>query len=168
MKRLIFLVCLIIGISAIIAAQESEAVPWFSIGGGLFTGGLMDTGGIADFAFLIFRKNFFDVRNHFVFRGGSFSNGGIMMLTEKISFGGIFSGNFRSYGYAEGGIGITANGSKKIFEQPLFYSIGGGGGTDIFLLETMSIYFEAGYLGTVTDGVWNSGGIFQIGWKGWF
>jgi len=39
MKRFIFFACLIIGISAIAIAQENEAVPRFSLGGGLFLSG---------------------------------------------------------------------------------------------------------------------------------
>ncbi|MDR0443096.1 MAG: hypothetical protein LBH44_06800 [Treponema sp.] len=168
MKRLLLGVCLIIGMSAVGMAQEEKPVPGFSLGGGsFFSSGFMD-GGSADFAFLIFQKNYLDIRNHFVFRGGSFSDGGIMMLTEKISFGGMAADKWRSYGYAEGGIGFTANEAKGLFEQPLTFSVGGGGGTDLFLARTMSIYFEAGGLFTVTDNVWAGGGIFQIGWKGWF
>jgi hypothetical protein len=169
MKRFIFFACLIIGISAIAIAQENEAVPRFNLGGGAFlSSGAMDTGGSADFAFLIFHKNVLDIRNHLVFRGGNFSEGGIMMLLEKISFGGMAAGDWRSYGYAEGGIGITANETKGFFEKPLAFSFGVGGGTDIFLTTTRSIYFEAGGLLVVSDGRWTGGGIFQIGWRGWF
>jgi hypothetical protein len=164
MKQFIFFVCLIIGISTIAIAQENETVPRFSLGGGLFlsSGGAMDTGGSADFALLIFHRNIWDIRNHLVFRGGNFSEGGIMMLSEKISFGCMVADEWRSYGYVEGGIGITA------FEKPIAFSFGGGGGTDIFLNATTSIYFEAGGLFVVSDGKWDSSGIFQIGWKGWF
>jgi len=172
MKRFIFFACLIIGISAIAIAQENEAVPRFSLGGGLFLsgGGAMDSGGSADFAFLIFHGdgNAWDIRNHLVFRGGNFSEGGFMMLSEKISFGGMVTEDWRSYGYAEGGIGITANETKGFFEKPIAFSFGVGGGTDIFLTATRSIYFEAGGLFIKSDGGWNGGGIFQIGWKGWF
>jgi hypothetical protein len=170
MKRFIFFGCLIIGISATAIAHENEAVPRFSLGGGLFlsNGGTMDSGGSADFAFLIFHKNVWDIKNHLVFRGGNFSEDGIMMLSEKISFGGMVAGDWHSYGYVEGGIGITANETKGFFEKPIAFSFGGGGGTHIFLTKTASIYFEAGGLFVVSDGRWTSGGIFQIGWKGWF
>jgi len=168
MKKTLFYVCLLISISANVIAQDEEFVPRFSLGGGSFlTSGFM-YGGSADFAFLIFNKNNFDLRNHFVFKGGSYSDNGLMMLIEKISFGGMITGKWRTYGYFEGGIGITANKTKSFFEHPLTYSIGGGGGTDIFLTKSMSIYFEAGGLFIVTDRVWEGGGIFQIGWKSWF
>jgi len=169
MRRFIFFLCLIIGISAIIIAQEKEDVPRFSLGGGLFlSSDPMDTGGSADFAFLIFHKNAWDIRNHLVFRGGNFSEGGIIMLSEKISIGGMVKGDWRSYAYIEGGIGITANETKDFFEMPLAFSYGGGGGTDIFLTTALSIYFEAGGLFVKSEDGWNGGSIFQIGWKGWF
>ena len=168
MKRFIFFACLIIGISTIAIAQENEAVPRFSLGGGLFlSSGSMDTGGSADFSFLVFHKNFLDIRNHLVFRGGNFSEGGIIMLSEKISFGGMAAEDWRSYGYVEGGIGITANETKSFFEEPFAFSFGGGGGTDIFLTTALSIYFEAGGLFVKSEDGWNGGSIFQIGWKGW-
>jgi len=169
MKQFIFLMCLIIGVGGFVIAQENKAVPRFGLGGGLFlSSGSMDTGGSADFSFLIFHRNFLDIRNHFVFRGGNFLEGGIMMLLEKISFGGMAAEDRRSYGYFEGGIGITANETKGFFEKPAAFSFGGGGGTDIFLTLTTSIYFEAGGLFVVSDGKLTGGGIFQIGWKGWF
>jgi len=169
MKRFIIIACLGIGILSIAVAQENKTVPRFSLGGGLFlTGGLMDTGGSADFAFLIFHRNALDFRNHLVFRGGNFSEGGIMILSEKISFGGLIAEDWRSYGYVEGGIGITANETKSFFEKPLALSFGGGGGTDIFLTTATSIYFEAGGLFVNSDDKWLGGGIFQIGWRGWF
>jgi len=163
-------ILLILGlVCAQIFAQENEAVPRFSLGGGLFlSGGSMDSGGIADFSILIFHKNVLDIRNHFVFRGGNFREGGIMMLSEKLSFGGIAAGNWRSYGFIEGGFGITANEAKNFFEKPFAFSVGCGGGSDIFFTPTTSIYFEAGGLFVVSDGEWTSGGIFTVGWKGWF
>ena len=120
MKRFVFFACLIIGIGGVVISQENEAVPRFGLGGALFlSGGSMDTGGNADFSFLIFHKNALDIRNHLVFRGGNFFEGGIMTLSEKISFGGMVAGDWRSYGYVEGGIGIIANETKGFFEKPL-------------------------------------------------
>jgi hypothetical protein len=169
MRRFIFFACLVIGIGTIAVAQENESVPRFSLGGGLFlSGGSMDTGGSADFAFRVFHRNALDIRNHLVFRGSNFSECGIIMLSEKISFGGMAAEDWRSYGYVEGGIGITANEAKGFFKEPFAFSFGGGGGTDIFLTTMTSIYFEAGGLFVKSDAGWNGGGIFQIGWKGWF
>jgi hypothetical protein len=169
MKRFVFFACLIIGIGGVVIAQEAKAVPQFALGGGLFlSSGLMDTGGTADFSFLVFHRNFLDIRNHLLFRGGNFSELGIMMLLEKVSFGGIIAKDWRSYGYIESGIGITTNETGGFSENPVAFSIGGGGGTDIYLTLKTSIYFEAGGLFVVSDGKWTGGGIFQIGWKGWF
>ena len=169
MKRFIFIACLIIGIGGVVISQENEAVPRFSFGGGLFlSSGVMDTGGSADFAFLVFHKNALDIRNHLVFRGANYLESGIMTLSEKLSFGGMVAGDWHSYGYIEGGIGITANDRKGFFEKPFVFSLGGGGGTDIFFTTITSIYFEAGGLFVNLDAKWIGGGIFQIGWRGWF
>ena len=168
MKRFVLIMCLIIGINTLLMAQETEIVPRFSLGGSSFlTSGFM-YGGSADFAFLIYHNNNIDIRNHIVFRGGSFEDGGIILLLEKISFGGMIVDNWRTYGYIEGGIGFTANEIKSFFDQPFSYSIGGGGGTDIFLTEAMSIFFEVGGLFNITNGIWSGDSIFQIGWKSWF
>jgi len=87
-------ILLILGfVCAQIFAQENEAIPRFGFGGGSFlSGGSMNSGGSADFSFLIVHKNVWDIRNH----------------------------------------------------------------------------FETGGLFTVIDGKWSNGGIFTIGWKGWF
>jgi len=171
MKRSIFFACLIIGIGGFAIAQEDETVPRWSLGGGLFlSSGAMHSGGSADFAFLIFHgnRNAWDIRNHLVFRGGNFSEGGILTLSEKISFGGMVTGDWRSYGYVDGGIGMRGNETKGFFEPSIAFSVGGGGGADFFLTTTTSMYFEAGGLFVVSDRNWIGGGIVQIGWKGWF
>jgi hypothetical protein len=143
--------------------------PKFSLGGGAvftnYTGG----SGVADFSFLLFNKNSLDIRNHFVLRGAGFDGGGLLSLAEKISVGSLLEENkFRSYGYIEGGIGLWGDKNKDFFEMPLAYTFGGGGGIDRFLREDFSIYFEAGALIYVLDNNWKSGGVFQIGWKGYF
>jgi hypothetical protein len=149
--------------------QPDGKIPKLSLGGGPFFANDFAGGGYADFAFLIFNKNAWDIRNHFVFRGGGLSaDGGIISLSEKISVGGLIQNKFRSYGYFEGGIGLLANTSKSFFETPLTGTFGGGGGTEIFLVKSFCIFFEAGALMYITDGDWLGGGMFQIGWKGYF
>jgi hypothetical protein len=143
--------------------------PKLSIGGGPFFTNYIGGGGFADIALLIYNKDSFDIRNHFVFRGaGSDDFGGLISLSEKISIGGLLENKFRSYGYIEGGVGLWGNEDKAFFGTPLAYTFGGGGGTDIFLMERFSIYFEAGALIYVLDNDWKGGGMFQIGWKGYF
>jgi hypothetical protein len=118
MRRFIWFACLVIGIGAVVVTQENEAVPRFSLGGALFlSGGSMDTGGSADFAFRVFHRNALDIRNHLVFRGGNFSEGGIMTFSEKISFGSMAAEDWRSYGHVEGGIGIIANETKGFLKS---------------------------------------------------
>jgi len=168
MKKIAFSMCLLIGISAIIYAQETGVVSRFSFGGGMFLSNGFIEGGSADFAFLLYNKNYFDIRNHIVFRGGSLPNSSLILLSEKISFGGMAANDWRVYCYIEGGIGITSNESKRFFEKPFTYSIGGGGGTDLFYFNKSCIYFEAGVLCLITDKKWSNGSIFQIGWKTWF
>ena len=165
MKKIscLFVVFLVVG-STFLFAQT----PKFSLGSGPFFTTYIGGGGFADFGFLLFNKNSLDIRNHFVIRGAGFENGGLLSLAEKISIGGLMENKFRSYGYIEGGIGLWGDKNKNFFEMPLAYTFGGGGGTDIFLKENFSIYFEAGALIYVLDDEWKSGGMFQIGWKGYF
>jgi hypothetical protein len=150
-------------------SSDLETIPKLTLGGGTFFGNYVYGGGFADFSFLIFNKNHLDLRNHFVLRGAGLDNeGGFLTLSEKLSFGGFVVKKFRSYGYIEGGIGLWGNNNKNFIEMPLVYSFGGGGGTDIFLSKNLSIFFETGCLINIMDQQWKSGGIFQIGWKGYF
>jgi hypothetical protein len=165
MKRFycLFILFLVVG-SIFLFAQT----PKFSLGGGPFFTNYIGGGGVADFGFLLFNKNSLDIRNHFVIRGAGFDDGGLLSLAEKISIGGLMENKFRSYGYIEGGIGLWGDKNKGFFGMPVAYTFGGGGGTDIFLHERFSIYFEARALIYVLDDNWKSGGMFQIGWRGYF
>jgi hypothetical protein len=169
MKRFLCF-CIILGI--ICSSQLFAQAPKFSAGGGIFFSNYIHAGGSGDFAFLIYNKkydeNSLDIRNHFVLRGAGFDSGSLLTISEKISFGSLIGDKFRSYGYMEGGIGLWGNDEKEFFELPLVYTIGGGGGTDIFLSEKLSIYFEAGVLINVLDNDWKTGGLFQMGWRRWF
>jgi hypothetical protein len=174
-KKLVFTVFLIVNLvigSFLLADEPSsglEIVPKLSLGGGTFFAHYISGGGFADFSFLLFNKNHLDLRNHFVLRGAALGDaGGLLTFSEKLSFGGLVFKKFRSYGYVEGGIGLWGNDNKKLFGMPLAYSFGGGGGTDIFLGERNSIFFETGCLINILDKEWKSGGVFQIGWKGYF
>jgi hypothetical protein len=162
-----FVIFIILG--TIVLTQSFAQTQKFSIGGGPFFINYVDGGGFADIAFLLFNKKSLDIRNHFIFRGaGLAESSGLFSLSEKLSIGGLLENKFRSYGYIEGGIGLWGNEDKNFFEMPLAYTFGGGGGTDIFLLEHLSICFEAGALIYVLDNDWKYGGTFQISWKGWF
>jgi hypothetical protein len=163
MKKIFILLVLFLLVGSMFLFAQT---PKLSIGGGPFFTNYTGGGGSADIAFLIYNKNSFDIRNHFIFRGtGADDFGGLISLSEKISIGGLLENKFRSYGYIEGGIGLWGN---EFFGKPLAYTFGGGGGTDIFLMERFSIYFEAGALIYVLDNEWKSGGMFQIGWKEYF
>ncbi|MDR2419196.1 MAG: hypothetical protein LBD79_09100 [Treponema sp.] len=160
--------CFFVVFLAVSSAFLCAQAPKLSLSGGAFFANYIDGGGAADFGFLLFNKNSLDIRNHFVLRGAGFDGGGLLSLAEKVSVGMLEEDKFRSYGYIEGGIGIWGDKNKDFLERPLAYTFGGGGGTDIFLREGFSIYFEAGALIYILDNNWKSGGVFQIGWKSYF
>jgi hypothetical protein len=156
-------VCLCAGLFA------QEAGPKFSLGGGVSAAAGFTGGGHGEFSFPLYRGDTgLDIRNHVVLRGGGGDTFGSATLSEKISLGGILPGKFRSYAFAEGGVGFYGAPSKPFFDMPLCYSFGVGGGTDIFLTEETSIYFEVGWLGQLTSDKLLHGTMIQIGWRGWF
>ena len=167
MKKFLFSLVLFFGIGSMFLFAQT---PKISIGGGPFFTNYIAGGGVADIGILIYNKNSLDIRNHFVFRGAGIAENstGFFSLSEKISIGWMLENKFRSYGYVEGGIGLWGNKDKGFFEMPLAYNFGGGGGTEIFLQEHFCIYFEAGALIYVFKNDWKNGGMFQIGWKGYF
>jgi hypothetical protein len=155
------------GLCAGLFAQE--AIPKFSFGGGISAAAGFVGGGHGEFSFPLYhRDTALDIRNHIVLRGGGGNNFGSVTLSEKISLGGMLPGKFRSYAFAEAGVGFYGALSKPFFDMPLCYSFGGGGGTDIFLTEDASIYFEAGWLGQLTLDELLHGTMIQIGWRCWF
>ena len=164
MKKFSFSVFMFLAVGSTFLFAQT---PKISLGGGPFFASYIGGGGAADFGFLLFNKNSLDIRNHFIIRGAGLDEGGLLSLAEKISIGGLVENKFRSYGYIEGGIGLWGDKNKDFFRMPLAYTFGGGGGTDIFLHERFSIYFEAGALIYVLDNNWKNGGMFQIGWKGY-
>jgi hypothetical protein len=162
--------CLFVLFAAVGSTFLFAQIKRLSIGGGPFFTNYIDGGGFADIGLLIYNKNSLDIRNHFFFRGAGMADNstGFLSLSEKISIGGLVENKFRSYGYVEGGIGLWGNENKGFFEMPLTYTFGGGGGTEIFLQEYFCIYFEAGVLTYIFENDWKNGGMFQIGWKGYF
>jgi hypothetical protein len=160
-KNLVFLVF----VSVVTSGQLFAEVPKLSFGGGALSTNDTLGGGFADFNFLVFNKNSLDIRNHIVFRGAGFDGGGLLSLGDKISMGFLRENEFRSYGYVEGGLDVWANKNKHFLEEPLGGSIGFGGGTDIFLTEAFSIFFEAGGLMHLFDGDVKGSALFQIGWR---
>jgi hypothetical protein len=149
--------------------SAQEAVPKFSIGGGISSAEGFAGGGHGEFSFLIYRGDRgLDIRSHLLLRGGGSDNFGSAALSGKISIGGIMPGKFRSYAFVEGGAGFYGTPPKPFFDMPLCYSFSGGGGTDIFLTENVSIYFETGWLGQLTQDDLLHGTMIQIGWRSWF
>jgi hypothetical protein len=151
------------------AGLPAGEAPKFFTGGGISAAAGFVGGGHGEFGFPLYRNDKgLDIRNHIALRGGGGDNFGSLTLSEKISLGGVMPGKFRSYAFAEGGLGFYGTPSKPVFDTPLCYSFGGGGGTDIFLTEGTSIYFEAGWLGQFALDDLLHGTMIQIGWRGWF
>jgi hypothetical protein len=157
--------------AALFAEEDGKNIGRFFVGGGVNFTPASDGGGYGEFSFLI--HNNIDLRNHFVLRGAGLKDRtddyGLLILSEKISWGGItLGGRFRVYGFVEGGAGIYSGKGKPLFKMPLAYTFGGGGGTDIFYTSSGSIYFETGYLGYILGSTYIGGPVFQIGWRGYF
>jgi hypothetical protein len=171
----IFLLTVAVLFCTSLSAQEgnSNDVRHFAIGGGSTFSPAINGGGHGEFVFLIYH-NGLDVRDHLVIRGNSITDKndteyGTFTLSEKISFGGISPNKLmRVYGFMEGGIGFWGNEAKALFKTPLTFIFGGGGGTDIFFAEYLSVYLEAGWLGHFLETKTIGGPIFQIGWRGHF
>ena len=173
LKKLGFLLAVFLFLNAALFAEEDgQDIGRLFLGGGASFTPSSNGGGYGEFSFLLYH-NKIDIRNHFVLRGAGLKEGtdnyGIITLSEKVSVGGFTpDGRFRLYGFIEGGAGIYAGDGKPLFELPLAYTFGGGGGTDIFYSDSGSIYFETGYLGYMLDSTYIGGAIFQIGWRGYF
>jgi hypothetical protein len=173
-KRLGVLLAVFVSLNADLFAEEDgkNSGRFFAGGGVNFTPASNGGGGYGEFSFPLYHNNF-DLRNHFVLRGAGLEDGvdkyGILSLSEKLSAGGItLDGRFRVYGFVEGGIGVHSGNGKPLFELPLAYTFGGGGGTDIFYTGNGSIYFETGYLGYMLGSTYIGGPVFQTGWRGYF
>jgi hypothetical protein len=124
----------------------------FSFGLNYGFGPKLDMNAGAEFGFLIFHSNKWDIRNSIQFNFYLITDeDGIEHFTEnfsdRISLGWInYHGFARPYAYFEGGIGFYGNDSKKILTTPLAYSTGFGIGADIFVAENMSFSFDTGIL----------------------
>jgi hypothetical protein len=158
--------------AALSAEEDGQRIGRFFTGGGTTFAPVSRGGGHGEFSFLIYHNNF-DMRNHIVLRGAGLKDGadtfGLLTLSEKLSMGGVtLNGRFRVYGFVEGGAGVYAGKGKRLFELPLAYTFGIGGGTDIFYTLGGSIYVETGYLGYMLGSAHIGGPVFQIGWRGYF
>ena len=144
-KRIaVFLTLAFVG--ANLSAQESGFTfrPLFSGGGP--TAALHGFGGKGEAAFLFYDRGL-QISSHVVGRGSSVAvdgdSYGAGSVSARLSFGGFWPGrSFRSYTFAEGGIG-AAGGSGGAHLASLF---GGGGGFDWLFAERSSVYIELGYL----------------------
>ena len=157
-------------------AGESGFVfrPFFGGGGGtaVFDGaGGYGLGGIGEFAFLFFQNgNGFQISSHIIGRGDTVNAAsgiryGSGAAVKKFSFGGFLpSRRFRSYAFAEGGIGFGSGNGKTAFN----FIFGGGGGFDFFFHQKGSLYLEVGYLQHFINNNLVGGVSITVGSRGWF
>lgn len=139
-KIIISVVILFSGITSLIAMELND---------GFSTAGLVrfeshQSGGAGEIGFPIFQKEGTSIRNHILFSGYAYDNGGSMVLSDKILFGGFFERGFRSYGFIEGGFGIYNEEGKDSWGEPFYSEFKGGGGVDLYLDNKMSFFVELG------------------------
>jgi len=157
---------------AIYAQEPSEKSvrPKYSFGGGIFSNNV-SAGGFADFSNALFQKNRVDGRNHFVLNFGALGETvGVVSLSHRLSFG--FQTRFdvlHFYGYIENGIGAWGDNNKNgFFDTPVMYCVGAGGGINVFLNKTFSVFYEMQWIGHWSNDFYKNGPMFKFGWKGFF
>jgi hypothetical protein len=122
----------------------------FSFGLNYMFGPKLDMAVGAEFGFLIFRNDTWDIRNNIVFNNYSImDNDGIENFTQSFSDKIIVGGgsNFtiaRPYIFFEGGVGFYSDDSKKYWTTPLAYFGGFGIGFEIFVARNFSFSLDTG------------------------
>lgn len=135
-------------------------IPVFSFAANLsFGGGVSLTstksGGYGEFGVSIFNNSSFEMRNLISIDGygknifNSENSTGYFGITEKITFG--LSTDYTKnnifvipYGFIAGGFAFVGTEGSQLFEAPYSYEIYAGLGADIFSLNNLSIFIEAG------------------------
>jgi hypothetical protein len=105
------------------------------------------SGGGGELGFPFYRGNSFGIRNFIVVNGygtHEVESAGIMSISDKITIGGFWNNQFRTYGFIEGGFGFFNLKSKGFFKSPFFWEIKGGGGIDIYTSKSFSFFVELG------------------------
>lgn len=103
------------------------------------------SGGLAELGFALVEGGSLSVRNYVAFSGwGLDGDGGALVLTDKIAFGGFAPSGSRSYAWIEGGAGLFARGGKSFLDPPLVWDAKGGGGIEFFQDDDYSFYAEIG------------------------
>ncbi len=113
------------------------------------------TGGGIDFSFPIYRKGLFEIRNFIGIVGqGNMDSEGFGGISEKISFGfPIKSSKYPVTPYSFMFFDIGYGGERRIstgaFRSLVSYTVGGGAGVNISVLEYSTYFVEIGGYSTV-------------------
>ena len=116
------------------------------------------TGGGVDFSFPIYRKGLFEIRNFIGIVGqGDMESEGFGGISEKISFGfPIKSSKYPATPYSFMFFDVGYGGERRIstgaFRSLVSYTVGGGAGVNISVLEHSTYFIEIG--GYATLKVW--------------
>jgi len=153
-KVTFFLLFMVLGFSVFsqenVEATNSSNPGRFSYGFNFYFGPKLDIAGGAEFGFLIFRNNSWDIRNSIIFNSYFITDkDGIENITQNISDKLIIGtgnnyGIIHPYTFLEGGIGFYSNDSKKFWNTPLAYFAGFGIGFEVFAQKDWSFFIDAG------------------------
>jgi hypothetical protein len=156
-KFTFFLIFLVLGFSVFsqenIEGTKSTNPGRFSFGFNYMFGPKLDMAVGAEFGFLIFRNNTWDIRNSIVFNNYQITDAdGIVNYTQNLSDkiiigGGNNYGPVHPYSFLEGGIGFysdDSDDSKKFWSTPLAYFAGLGIGFEVFAKENWSFSLDTG------------------------
>lgn len=147
----------------------SMAKDGFSLGGVVALDN-KHVGGGFEVGFPLLQKGF-TIRNYIsVFAHAAENTNSLLLLQEKITFGGARDSNMaRLYGFISGSFGLTMQEQQDMFKSPFAWEGFMGGGADIYGGEHASVFIEAG--GGVngnTLGVMQGFGRIQVGFRGFF
>lgn len=126
----------------------------FSVGGGVALTS-SKSGGYGEFGVTMYNSSSFEMRNIISIDGygkniiNNENAAGYFGITEKITFG--LSTDYTKnnvfvipYGFAAGSFAFVGAEGSQLFEAPYSYEIYAGLGADIFSLNNLSIFIEAG------------------------
>lgn len=109
------------------------------------------SGGGLSFAFPIFQKNSFIIRDEITaslyLSNLPESNGTLISLGDKIIFGALKNVNgfsFRTYGYMKCELGISKDSTYAFFKSPILLELGGAGGFEFLFTQKTGFFVEFG------------------------
>jgi len=116
---------------------------------GFSTAGLVifqsaQSGGAGEIGFPLYRNDSFSLRNHIQLSGYGREDGGAMVLSDKLLFGGFGDREIRTYAFIQGGFGLWGGENKGLAEAPFYGEFLGGGGMDLYTTENFAFFVELG------------------------